>query len=240
MSGMLEIENLYGGYEKEVSVLQGINLAVDKGDVVGIIGLNGSGKSTLSKAVMNLLPYRSGVIRYEGQDISAKNTSELARMGFAFMQQGGVVFQNLSVWDNLQMAFGKHGDEAYREQLKEIVPLLKEPQKKLARAMADKLSGGQRHQLALAMALANRPSLLILDEPSAGLSPKAVDKMYESLTQVRECFGTTMLIVEQNLAKAVQFCDRCVMMELGAITNVYVYKKQGLFGIGNALLNVDW
>lgn len=225
MSTILEIKDLCGGYEEGANVLHGINLSVEANEAVGILGLNGSGKSTLGRAIMNLLPHRSGEIWFKGQNVTSLDTSRLAQMGMAFMQQGGTVFQNLSEWENLQLAFGSHPDKTYMAQLAEIVPLLAEPKQKLARTMADRLSGGERHKLALAMALANRPQLLILDEPSAGLSPIAVEEMYNALSQVRQQFGTTMLIIEQNVAKGVGFCDRCVMMELGAITHVFKSKS---------------
>ena len=221
MSTLLEIKDLYGGYEQDVNILQGINLTVAEGEAVGIIGLNGSGKSTLGKAVMNMLPYRSGKILYEGHDVTQCSTHELAQQGMAMMHQGGVVFPNLSVWQNLQMAFG-NSQRALNSQLQDIIPLLQQPKKKLMRTMADKLSGGQRHELALAMTLARQPKLVILDEPSAGLSPKAVEEMYGMLEKVRKQFGITVALIEQNLNHAVDFCDRCVLLGQGKIVHEFI------------------
>ena len=215
MSMLLEIKDLYGGYEQDVNILQGVDLTVAEGEAVGIIGLNGSGKSTLGKAVMNLIPYRKGSIVFNGQHIEDKSTHELARMGIALMHQGGVVFPNLSVWQNLQMAVETQNFAS----LQSIIPLLQRPKKELMRTMADKLSGGQRHELALAMTLARRPKLVILDEPSAGLSPKAVEEMYGMLQSIRNQLGLTLILVEQNINKAIGFCDRCVMMESGTLKN---------------------
>lgn len=237
MSTILEIKDLCGGYEEGANVLHGINLSVEANEAVGILGLNGSGKSTLGRAVMNLLPHRSGEIWFKGQNVTSLDTSRLAQMGMAFMQQGGTVFQNLSEWENLQLAFGSHPDKTYMAQLAEIVPLLAEPKQKLARTMADRLSGGERHKLALAMALANRPQLLILDEPSAGLSPRAVEEMYNALSQVRQQFGTTMLIIEQNVAKGVGFCDRCVMMELGVMNHEFMKEDISVKEIEKVMFN---
>ena len=163
MSTLLEIKELYGGYEKDVNILQGIDLTVAEGEAVGIIGLNGSGKSTLGKAVMNMLPYRSGKILYDGQDVTQCSTHELAQKGIAMMHQGGVVFPNLSVWQNLSLAIGEKSDKSYYEKLEDVIPLLRKPKKELMRTMADKLSGGQRHELALAMTLARKPKLGVLD-----------------------------------------------------------------------------
>lgn len=206
MSTLLEIKGLYGGYEKGVNILQGIDLTVEQGEAVGIIGLNGSGKSTLGKAVMNLLPYRRGKILFDGQHIENKTTHELAQMGIAMMHQGGTVFPNLSVWENLQLAAGNSQSSFLSSQLKDVIPLLQKPKKELAHIKADKLSGGQRHELALAMTLVRCPRLIVLDEPSAGLSPKAVEYMYIMLQQVRERLGITILLIEQNIAHAVEFC----------------------------------
>lgn len=218
MSTMLEIKDLYGGYEQDLNILQGIDMTVAEGEAVGIIGLNGSGKSTLGKAVMNLIPYRKGSIAFNGQQIEDKSTHELARMGIAMMHQGGVVFPNLSVWQNLQMAI----ETLDFASLQSIIPLLQKPKKELMHTMADKLSGGQRHELALAMTLARRPKLVILDEPSAGLSPKAVEEMYVMLQSIRNQIGLTLVLVEQNIMKAMAFCDRCVMMESGTLKNYNV------------------
>ena len=220
MSTLLEIKGLYGGYEKDVNILQGIDLTVAEGEAVGIIGLNGSGKSTLGKAVMNLIPYREGSIVFDGQHIEGKSTHELAQLGMALMHQGGAVFPNLSVWQNLQLALGSISRTAETQNfvsLQSVIPLLQRPKKELMRTMADKLSGGQRHELALAMTLARRPKLVILDEPSAGLSPKAVEEMYGMLGEIRKVLGITILLIEQNVTRAVGFCERCVMMETGII-----------------------
>ena len=119
------------------------------------------------------------------------------------------------------MAWGDKADKAYYEQLKDIIPLLRKPQKELMHTMADKLSGGQRHELALAMTLARQPKLVILDEPSAGLSPKAVEEMYGMLRRAREHFSLTVVLVEQNLSRAVAFCNRCALLKAGWISSVF-------------------
>lgn len=219
---VLEIHNVRGGYIPELDILQGIDLVLNEGDVVGVLGLNGSGKSTLGKAIMNMIPRREGEIRFCGKSITSLTTHELAMQGSAIMQQGGQVFTTMSVWENLQLAFGDVQDKEYIAQLKEIVPLLARPKKELQHTMADKLSGGQRHQLALAMTLARRPKLAILDEPSAGLSPKSVEEMYKILQQVRERLGVTILLIEQNIAKAIDFCDRSILLAQGTISRMFL------------------
>lgn len=215
MSTLLEIKNLKGGYEEDVNILQGIDFSIAEGEAVGIIGLNGSGKSSLGKAIMNLLPYRSGSITFSGHSIVDKSTHELARMGITLMHQGGSVFPNLSVWDNIQLA-------GLDPQLRDIIPLLQESKKKLSLTTADKLSGGQRHELALAMTLARHPRLIILDEPSAGLSPSAVANAYSILHQIQTKYGITILLIEQNVSQAVKFCGRCLMLAQGVINKEFV------------------
>jgi ABC-type branched-subunit amino acid transport system ATPase component len=215
MSEILKINNLWGGYQEGVDILRGISMEVQQGEAVGIIGLNGSGKSTFGKAIMNMIPVRKGEILFEGEDITALSTSELSHRGISIMQQGGKVFRNLSVWDNLQLA-----GQGRSAQLAEIIPLLQKPKSQLQHLMADKLSGGQKHQLSLAMSLATNPRLVILDEPSAGLSPIAVVEMYKMLRSIKEKLGVTIILIEQNIAKAVEFCERSYLLSQGAITNV--------------------
>lgn len=230
MSEILKINNLWGGYKEGVDILRGISMEVQRGEAVGIIGLNGSGKSTFGKAIMNLIPFSRGEIIFEGEDITSLTTSQLSHRGISIMQQGGKVFPNLSVWDNLQLAA-----QGNNSQLVEIIPLLQRPKKELQHLMADKLSGGQKHQLSLAMTLAANPRLIILDEPSAGLSPRAVEEMYAMLLAVKERLGITIILIEQNVTRAVGFCRRCLMMGQGMILEEYTNKK--IFEIENRLFN---
>lgn len=215
MSELLKINNLWGGYQEGVDILRGISMEVQQGEVVGIIGLNGSGKSTLGKSIMNMIPFRRGEILFDGEDITALSTSQLTHRGISIMQQGGKVFRNLSVWDNLLLA-----DQGRASQLAELIPLLQRPKKDLQHLMADKLSGGQKHQLSLAMTLATNPRLVILDEPSAGLSPKAVEEMYQMLCDVRSKLNVTIILIEQNIAKAIGCCDYSILLQHGVILSI--------------------
>ena len=217
MSALLKINDLWGGYTEGVDILRGISMEVQQGEAVGIIGLNGSGKSTFGKAIMNMIPIRRGEILFDGEDITALSTSQLAHRGISIMQQGGRVFPNLSAWDNLQLAAQASNSQfsILNSQLAELVPLLQHSKKELQGLMADKLSGGQKHQLSLAMTLATNPRLVILDEPSAGLSPKAVEEMYKMLRDVRARLNVTIILIEQNIAKAMEFCDRSFMISQG-------------------------
>lgn len=223
---ILEVNNIIGGYKEGVNILRGINLKVEEGEAVGIIGLNGSGKSTLGKSFMNMLPYQSGQIVFEGKDISGLSTSEIAQSGMSMMLQGGKVFDNLSVADNLLLA----GNAS--QELIDMIPLLRENN---GFRMADRLSGGQRHQLALAMALLSRPRLVILDEPSAGLSPKAVEELYTILAAVKQKLGVTIILIEQNISKALSFCDRSLLIAQGQIE--HEFKNQDIKEIEEIMFN---
>ena len=217
MSEILKINNLWGGYQEGVDILRGISLEVQQGEALGIIGLNGSGKSTFGKAIMNMIPFRKGEIFFEGEDITSLTTSQLSHRGISIMQQGGKVFQNLSVWENLQLASGNFQFSILNSQLAEVVPLLQRPKRELQHLMADKLSGGQKHQLSLAMTLATNPRRVILDEPSAGLSPKAVEEMYQILSVLKERHDITIILIEQNISKAVDFCYWSILFQQGQI-----------------------
>ena len=221
MSEILKINNLWGGYKEGVDILRGISMEVQQGEAVGIIGLNGSGKSTFGKAIMNMIPFRKGEIFFEGEDITSFTTSQLSHRGISILQQGGKVFQNLSVWENLQLAAQGSNSQfsILNSKLEEVIPLLQRPKKELQHLMADKLSGGQKHQLSLAMTLANNPRLVILDEPSAGLSPKAVEEMYTMLCAIKEMLSITIILIEQNVAKAMEFCNSCFLLAQGTFIN---------------------
>ena len=216
MSEILNIKDLGGGYIEGVDILRNVSLGVQQGEAIGILGLNGSGKSTLGKAIMSMIPIRRGKISFEGNDISELTTSQLSNCGMSIMQQGGRVFKTISVWDNLQLALSKQPKDTL-DRLQHIIPMLQQSKKQLRRTMADKLSGGQSHQLSLAMTIATNPRLVILDEPSAGLSPVAVQEMYTLLHTVRDALGITIILIEQNIARAIDFCDRIFLMEQGQL-----------------------
>jgi ABC-type branched-subunit amino acid transport system ATPase component len=212
---MLQIRNLTGGYTKDHNILQGVNLEVSKNESVGIIGLNGSGKSSLAKAILNILPCRQGEILLNGIDISKNNSKELSELGIALFMQGGRVFDELSIWENLTIS-AKNFTEIDEIQ-KYFVSLRRFSKRDLAKIRADKLSGGERHQLALAMCMLKKPSLLILDEPSAGLAPNVVDDMYKTLSDLRKKENLTIILIEQNVSRAVDFCSSVNMLRDGKI-----------------------
>ena len=221
----------------EKPILHEVDLDVVQGEVHVLMGPNGAGKSTLGHVLMGDPVYEltQGSITFDGEDITSLSTSQLSRRGISIMQQGGEVFQNLSVWDNLQLASGNSQLSTLNSQLCGIVPLLQHPKRELQNLMADKLSGGQKHQLSLAMTLATYPELVILDEPSAGLSPIAVEEMYQMLRAIKEKLGITIILIEQNIAKAVEFCDRSLMMGQGAI--IKEFRNEEITEIENRMFN---
>jgi len=229
---MLRIENLTGGYVKSQNVLNGIDLEINEGDCIGIVGLNGCGKTSLTRAIMNLLPYREGKIEFLGQDITRLAADKIAKRGISLFLQGGVVFDELSVLENLTLYENwKKEDEILKN-----FPFLQKTKKELSKIRADKLSGGERHQVALAMCLLKqKPRLLILDEPSSGLSPTATNQMYETLEMLRKNENLTIILVEQNIARAIEFCDTVIMLRSGSV--VYSSKNKDIKEIENVMFN---
>jgi len=207
---MLELRGLtvaYGGVE----VLHGVEMSLSEGEVVGIVGPNGAGKSSLLRAICGLTRSNSGQINFEGRSLRGLAPEEIARLGIALVPEGRQVFGTLTVAENLRLAV--QGDESETmEQVLERLPILR----KRAGQRADRLSGGEQQQLAVARALLRRPRLLILDEPSFGLAPKMIDVIYGLLEELRT-EGATMLLVEQNAARTIDFCQRSLVLAGGKV-----------------------
>jgi len=216
---MLELQNIKGGYIVGNDILNGVDLSIHMGEAVGIIGLNGSGKSTLGKAIMNMLTYQSGELIFKNEIITKLKTNELSRKGLSFFLQGGQIFDDLSVWDNLLLSANGYISDITL--IQEYFSLLRGNKNKFKNLGADKLSGGERHQLALAMCLLRKPSFLILDEPSAGLSPAMAKSLYEVLTILRKEQNLTILLIEQNIALAIDFCNKIYLLDRGKISRQF-------------------
>jgi branched-chain amino acid transport system ATP-binding protein len=210
---LLEIKGLSAGYGK-IGVLSGIDLTIGAGEIVALLGPNGAGKSTLLKAISGLLP-RSGSIRFGGQDISGANPRDAVNAGLVHVVEGHRVFTQLSVTDNLMLAgYGMSGAER-AQRVEEALSYFPEiAEKRHDRAVT--LSGGQQQMLAVAQGLVRRPRLLMLDEPSAGLSPVLVDRVLTTAAQLREA-GTSVLLVEQLIDKALNLADRVYALARGSI-----------------------
>lgn len=215
---MLEIKNLIAGYVKDSPVLKGIDLSVGDNEVVGIIGQNGSGKSTLAKTIMNLVPYVSGEILFDGKDILGKNTHKLVGLGIGYFPQGGRIFPNLTVWENMEFACGKMNKSEKKGRLLEIREIFHIFSNGCMNLKASYLSGGEQHQLALAMVLIHKPQFIILDEPSAGLSPSNVISIYNYLFSYRKNYKLNVLLIEQNVEMAFKNSEKVMLLENGTIT----------------------
>ncbi len=213
---LLEARGVVAGYVPGVDVLNGCSLALHPGELVGIIGPNGAGKSTLLKALFGLVPIRSGAVTLRGEEITNLRADALVRRGVGFVPQNDNVFPSLTVEENLQMgAFQAPTRFAERlDQLVELFPTLGERR----RQRAGSLSGGERQMVAMARALMMDPSVLLLDEPSAGLSPVRQDETFLRTRRINKA-GVSVVIVEQNARRALQICDRAYVLDQG--TNAY-------------------
>jgi branched-chain amino acid transport system ATP-binding protein len=214
---ILDIEDLNAGYEPGAPIVRGVSLKVMPGEIVAILGPNGAGKSTLIKSIAGLVPKFSGRINLNGTDITQTKVHELARRGLGFVPQTENIFTFMSIADNMRIAADILPKDARAEQIGamfELFPDL-ERQRQLA---AGHLSGGQRQMLAVARALIAQPHLLMLDEPSAGLSPKLVGQVFSKLGEIR-AKGITILMVEQNAKAALVLADRAVILVEGKIAH---------------------
>ena len=213
---LLALEGLkvaYGG----IQAVKGVDLVVGKGELVCLIGANGAGKTTTLKGVTGLQPVTGGAVRYEGEDVTGKPVFELVRRGLAMVPEGRGVFGALTIEENLAMGAYVRSDKAgIRDDMERaftLFPRLKERR----RQTAGTLSGGEQQMLAMARALMSRPRLLLLDEPSMGLAPLMVQKVFETVIAVsRE--GVTILLIEQNAKLALEVSHRGYVMESGTIT----------------------
>jgi branched-chain amino acid transport system ATP-binding protein len=203
----------YGG----IQAVKGVDFEVHEGELVSLIGSNGAGKTTTMKAITGLLGIHGGDIQYLGRSIRGRGPWDLVRDGLAMVPEGRGVFTRMSITENLQMgAYIRTDDAEIARDLDKvfgIFPRLKERRTQLAGTM----SGGEQQMLAMGRALMSRPKVLLLDEPSMGLSPIMVDKIFEVVREVH-AQGVTVLLVEQNASRALQIADRGYVMESGVIT----------------------
>ena len=210
---LLEVKGLTAGYGK-IGVLEGIDFRIDAGEIVALLGPNGAGKSTMLKAISGLLP-RSGTIRFAGRDISRAGPGDTVRAGLVHVVEGHRVFTQLNVIDNLMLAGYGLPRDRLSVQVEEALSFFPEiAEKRNDRAVT--LSGGQQQMLAVAQGLVRRPRLLMLDEPSAGLSPVLVDRVLTAAARLRDS-GTAVLLVEQLIEKALKLADRVYALARGSI-----------------------
>ncbi len=212
----LQVNNLHV-YYGNIHALKGINLQVNQGEVVSLIGANGAGKTTSLQTISGLLPSKEGEILFKGKHIEKEKADRIARQGLVQVPEGRRVFSGLSVLDNLKLgAFSVKADaEENMHEINKIYRLFPVLQER-KHQKAGTLSGGEQQMLAMGRALMGRPELLLLDEPSMGLSPLFVEKIFEVISQLKER-GTTILLVEQNANLALSVADRAYVMETGKI-----------------------
>jgi branched-chain amino acid transport system ATP-binding protein len=209
---LLEATAIVAGYVPEVNILNGCDLDLFKGELVGIIGPNGAGKSTLIKALFGLVTVRSGTVKLRGLDITGTKAHALVAMGLGYVPQNHNVFPRLTVEENLQMgAYQQPGEFGERfEEVCELFPMLGARRKQ----RAGSLSGGERQMVAMGRALMMRPSVLLLDEPSAGLSPAYQDEVFIRCRQINDT-GVSIVMVEQNARRCLQICHRGYVLDQG-------------------------
>jgi ABC-type branched-subunit amino acid transport system ATPase component len=210
---LLEVQQVSSGYG-EMAILHGVSVRVEAGEIVTLIGPNGAGKSTLLKTIYGLLPPTAGRIRFQGADITGMKPPLLVRRGMSYVPQVDNVFPSLTVQENLEMgAFVRQ--DAYADRLEEIFALF--PVLRLKRKVrVGSLSGGERQMVAMGRALMLDPTLLLLDEPSAGLAPRMVGLVFEKIAAINRA-GVTLLMVEQNAREALKLSHRGYVMASGQV-----------------------
>ncbi len=217
---MLRLENITGGYNKDNPILKRIDLTVAENEVVAIVGQNGAGKSTLAKAIVNMIPYMEGNIYFNGELLNGKSIQKIVNKGVNYFMQGGRIFPHLTVEENLFFAGLGFSRTEFRKRKDEVMSyfdLFKDAGKSRLNLEASYLSGGEQHQLAMAMVLMKEPKVLILDEPSAGLTPINIRQVYQILNRIKEKKILSILLIEQNVEQAVNFGDRIFLLKEGKI-----------------------
>ena len=212
---LLEVKDL-SVYYGVICALKGINFEVGEGEIVSLIGANGAGKTTTMQSVVGLIPKKSGSVIFDGKDITKQPCHKIVHLGMTQVPEGRRIFQELTVYENLLMgAFSQKDKSSFKQDIEDIYqrfPRLAERRNQIAGT----LSGGEQQMLAMGRALMSHPKLLMLDEPSMGLSPLLVDQVFEIIKDINKS-GTTVLLVEQNAGKALAISDRTYVLETGQI-----------------------
>lgn len=209
---LLEVQDVYAGYVRDLDILQGVNFRIYPGELVAVIGPNGAGKSTLAKTIFGLLTPHKGTITFDGKPIAGLKSDQIVQRGMCYVPQIANVFRSLTVEENLEMgAFVRSVPlQPLKEEIFARFPKLADRRKQ----RAGTLSGGERQMLAMGKALMLQPNLLLLDEPSAALSPILVNDVFEQIKQINQS-GTAIVLVEQNARKALEMADRGYVLEAG-------------------------
>jgi branched-chain amino acid transport system ATP-binding protein len=209
---VVEVVDLVAGYLPGVNILNGANLTAYSGELIGIIGPNGAGKSTLLKAIFGQLKVRGGSMKLNGQDITGLKADKLVARGVGYVPQNNNVFPSLTIEENLQMGIYQT-PKAYENRLAFVTEIFAELKPRL-KQRAGSLSGGERQMVAMSRALMMEPHVLLLDEPSAGLSPVRQDEAFLRVSEINKA-GVTTIMVEQNARRCLQICDRGYVLDQG-------------------------
>jgi branched-chain amino acid transport system ATP-binding protein len=213
---LLSIESVKT-YYGNIIALRGVDVAIEPGEIVTLIGANGAGKSTLMMTIFGQPRAREGVIRFDGEDITQLPTHEIARRGIAQAPEGRRIFPRMSVFENLQMGAAIDGFAHFDEDLARVYAIFPRLEER-AQQRGGTLSGGEQQMLAIGRALMSRPRLLLLDEPSLGLAPLVVKQIFDVIRDLNRAEGLTIFLVEQNAFHALQLADRAYVMVNGTIT----------------------
>ena len=214
MSALLKVQGLKSGYGV-VEVLRGVDLQVMPGELVAILGSNGAGKTTLNLTLSGLVAARAGQVGFDGQDITGLHSRQVVKHGLIQVPEGRKVFPNLSVHENLELGAFTRGRERKLQNLDKVYETFPRLKERVAQ-LAGTLSGGEQQMLAIGRGLMAEPRLLILDEPSLGLSPLLVEELFGLISQLRSS-GLAILLVEQNVGQSLDIADRAYVMENGQI-----------------------
>ena len=209
---VVEAKDLHAGYLPGINILNGCSLVANQGELIGIIGPNGAGKSTLLKAIFGQVNVRSGSILLNGEDITGLKANKLVEKGVAFVPQTNNVFPSLTIEENLEMGVFQN-PKAFKERFEFVTSIFPDLATRRAQK-AGSLSGGERQMVAMGRALMVDPSVLLLDEPSAGLSPVRQDEAFLRVREVNQA-GVTVVMVEQNARRCLQICDRAYVLDQG-------------------------
>jgi urea transport system ATP-binding protein len=209
---MLDVDDLHVAYGQS-EVLHGMSFKVDPGEIVAIMGRNGMGKTTLMKAMMGIMPSSAGSIRLGGEDIGTLKSHERVRKGVAYVPQGRMIFSTMTVRENIETGLIAGGDKDVPGDIYELFPVLLE----MKGRRGGNLSGGQQQQLAIARALATKPKVLLLDEPTEGIQPSIIREMARTLRRIRDERGLSIVVSEQVLSFALDVADRVLVVENGEI-----------------------
>jgi urea transport system ATP-binding protein len=211
---MLAIENLHVGYGQS-EVIHGMNFALRPGEIVAIMGRNGMGKTTLMKSLMGVVPSSSGVIRLGETPVEKMESYQRVAAGLAYVPQGRMIFSSMTVKENIETGLTVTDERTVPDHIYELFPVLLE----MKGRRGGNLSGGQQQQLAIARALASKPKVLLLDEPTEGIQPSIIKEMARTLCRIRDEMGLSILVSEQVLSFALDMADRVLVIEKGEIVH---------------------